>query len=58
VVTSKHSGIFLNDMIRRGFCPRIRLNGVPADAPYLTSRVWNDIAFCGLAMKAVVDVRD
>jgi hypothetical protein len=45
IVTTKNSGEFLNDMLLRGFCPRVVLNGVSAETPYLKSRVWDDVVF-------------
>ena len=36
---------FVEPLLRQGFCPRVTLDGVSSDAPYLTSSNWNDIAF-------------
>lgn len=36
---------FVEPLLRQGFCPRVSLDGVSSDAPYLTSSNWNDIVF-------------
>ena len=36
---------FVEPLLRKGFCPRVTLDGISIDAPYLTSSNWNDIVF-------------
>ena len=36
---------FVQPLLDKGFCPRVTLDGVSSDAPYLTSLSWNDVVF-------------
>ena len=45
IVGFKHSSAFLPHLFNQGFCPRVVLNDIPGDAPYLVSPEWNTIVF-------------
>ncbi|MES2197916.1 MAG: hypothetical protein V4517_26135 [Pseudomonadota bacterium] len=39
------SSAFVHPLLNQGFCPRVTLDGISNDAPYLASLSWNDIVF-------------
>lgn len=41
----RSSSAFVQPLLDKGFCPLVTLEGIPNDAPYLTSLNWNDIVF-------------
>jgi hypothetical protein len=36
---------FVQPLLDQGFCPRVTLDGISRNAPYLTSLNWNDVVF-------------
>jgi hypothetical protein len=41
----RSSSAFVQPLLDQGFCPRVTLDGISNDAPYLTSLNWDDIVF-------------
>lgn len=45
IVGYRSSSAFVKPLLDQGFCPRVTLDGISNDAPYLASLNWNDIVF-------------